>query len=463
MSEIFEQVLDKIKKDTKHSGTIFVEDNEDYRGFSDLLTDNHLKYISDNLLSVISKIKEYIKYNENCCKTKQFKNGTDCYIDNIGYAIDDIILKKLQKNIKLSWKELCFVSSALDITSGEFTELNINEKINCLLIATDSTLDKTNAIYNSYLINTIIPLDEKTKPIYKHLLYNETEYSHAMIEGIYVYRTVKNPKFDSDVGYRIFTKLWAKKVGVMSHCITGEFEQSLDGLPEYEKNLHKFIRNYISNLHNFINHPEIEIITKSYYNNEQRVKRGQTKIPTKCYVNITGKLKKYIDETTANNEKAWELGHKFWVRGHWMEFRDECYKNMKGKKKWVLPYIKGKGELINKEYYIGEKEQCWENQKRMIKLIQSIFPGNKVEKNNRTTLDGLEIDCYLPELKLGFEYNGKQHYEWIEVFHKTKEDFELQVKRDIEKNQRALEKGIKIITIRYNEPLTEDLIKSKLL
>jgi hypothetical protein len=219
----------------------------------------------------------------------------------------------------------------------------------------------------------------------------------------------------------------------------------------------KQIRDYVNNILDFINHPEIEyIVSESHSRNDLRVRRGQIPLPSKYNIILKEKFKRYISETISNNEKAWELGHKFWVRGHWMEFRNECYKNMQGKKKWILPYIKGKGELIKKDYYIGEKEQCWENQKRMIKLVQELFPDKKIIKNDRTTLEGLEIDCYLPELKLGFEYNGQQHYEHIEVFHKTKEDFEAQKERDVEKNKRAIEKGIKLITIKYDEPLTQE-------
>ena len=145
-----------------------------------------------------------------------------------------------------------------------------------------------------------------------------------------------------------------------------------------------------------------------------------------------------------------------------MNFTSERYVNMKGKKKWVLPYIKGRGELISKDYYLGEKERQWEHEKRMKKIIQSIFPDKELKNNNRTELNGLEIDCYIPELKLGFEYNGEQHYNHVEIFHKTIKDFEAQKERDIKKNELAKEKGIRLITIRYDELLTEKLILSKI-
>ncbi len=225
----------------------------------------------------------------------------------------------------------------------------------------------------------------------------------------------------------------------------------------------KVLSNITINFLNLINHQEVELVNKSMkLLRDARVKKGRLGIPDSVEINLTGKLKRYISNTAEQNEKAWELGYRFWVRGHWMEFRSDRYKNMQGKKVWVLPYIKGKGELVKKDYYIGEKEQCWENEKRMIEIITSLYPNEKIEKHNRTVLDGLEIDCYIPSLKLGFEYNGLQHYEHVKIFNKTVKDFEAQKERDIEKRRRAEKKQIKIITIRYDEEVTEETIQNKL-
>jgi len=98
----------------------------------------------------------------------------------------------------------------------------------------------------------------------------------------------------------------------------------------------------------------------------------------------------------------------------------------------------------------------------MIKIIRELYPEHEVKKHDRTTLNGLEIDCYVPALKLGFEYNGLQHYEQVKIFHKTIEEFEAQKSRDIEKMKRADAKGIKIIVVRYDEAVTKEVIQEKL-
>lgn len=45
-------------------------------------------------------------------------------------------------------------------------------------------------------------------------------------------------------------------------------------------------------------------------------------------------------------------------------------------------------------------------------------------------LQGLELDGYNDELKIAFEYDGKQHYKFVKRFHGTIEGLRMQQKRD---------------------------------
>lgn len=71
------------------------------------------------------------------------------------------------------------------------------------------------------------------------------------------------------------------------------------------------------------------------------------------------------------------------------------------------------------------------------------FLKNPITKNN------LELDCFSKELKLALEYNGKQHYEFVPKFHKTKTDFYNQKYRDEIKKRLCLENGIDLIEVPY--------------
>jgi hypothetical protein len=59
------------------------------------------------------------------------------------------------------------------------------------------------------------------------------------------------------------------------------------------------------------------------------------------------------------------------------------------------------------------------------------------------------IDFYLPEHNVFIEYNGKQHYEYVPYFHKSKEDFEKQRFRDNVVRDYCSQKEIILIEIPY--------------
>ena len=65
-------------------------------------------------------------------------------------------------------------------------------------------------------------------------------------------------------------------------------------------------------------------------------------------------------------------------------------------------------------------------------------------------LEGLELDGYNKDLNIAFEYNGIQHYEYNEHFHRgDPELFEKQKERDLKKYAICAERGIDLIIIPY--------------
>ncbi len=76
----------------------------------------------------------------------------------------------------------------------------------------------------------------------------------------------------------------------------------------------------------------------------------------------------------------------------------------------------------------------------------------------------LELDGYCPELAMGFEYHGYQHYRYPNHFHRSREQFEQQLRRDNYKREACERAGVYLITIDYNVPHTRipDFIKGLL-
>ena len=98
----------------------------------------------------------------------------------------------------------------------------------------------------------------------------------------------------------------------------------------------------------------------------------------------------------------------------------------------------------------------------MFRIVEDIFENYECERHCRPNfLEGLEIDIYIPELKLGFEYNGIQHYKPVEHWG-GEESLKKQQARDKRKQQLCDQNDVKLIIIKYDEQLSKDLILSKI-
>ena len=88
------------------------------------------------------------------------------------------------------------------------------------------------------------------------------------------------------------------------------------------------------------------------------------------------------------------------------------------------------------ELYHFPKQQ---EQRRLKNIIESW--GIDVEYNNRSVISPLEIDLYIPELKLGIEYNGSVWHSEMRL------DRDLARTKHVNKTKTARDKGIRIIHI----------------
>jgi hypothetical protein len=93
-------------------------------------------------------------------------------------------------------------------------------------------------------------------------------------------------------------------------------------------------------------------------------------------------------------------------------------------------------------------------EKELFEYIQSLLPGVEVEENNRTILNGKEIDVYIPSLKLGFEMDGL-------IWHSDK--FDTDKDYHLNKTELALEKDITLVHIFEDEWLLKnEICKSRI-
>jgi len=105
----------------------------------------------------------------------------------------------------------------------------------------------------------------------------------------------------------------------------------------------------------------------------------------------------------------------------------------------------------------GSKTSTWKREELCRKILEDYFddyfPSVRPKfLSNPETGRPLELDGYNARLNLAFEHGGKQHYVYPNYYHKTKEEFEKQVKRDKWKYQRCKELGIHVLVISYEVP-----------
>lgn len=117
-----------------------------------------------------------------------------------------------------------------------------------------------------------------------------------------------------------------------------------------KKKTRNFLYKFFLSFLNFMNHPEVEytIHNRSAKSMQRRILKGLPVIPSTCSITVTGKIKQYLD--TIEGSGNLHLSHKYWVRGHFRRLAAERYKVKKTM--WIFPHIRGKGNLIEKEYIL---------------------------------------------------------------------------------------------------------------
>jgi len=197
-----------------------------------------------------------------------------------------------------------------------------------------------------------------------------------------------------------------------------------------------------------------------YEEHKDRIKENYNKIKDNPKFKLKNKTKsrKHYEEHKENYEFKLEMKArcKKWREenpNYNIEYHQKIIKEENKRRKKLGLALVGEG-------YTSEME--------LLVYVHSLFGNYDILTHHRKPLidwkpKGLELDIYIPELKLAFEYMGEQHYNFHKFFHNgNEEEFVTQQYRDRCKKRICKLKGIALIKIKYDEKLSESLILSKL-
>lgn len=104
----------------------------------------------------------------------------------------------------------------------------------------------------------------------------------------------------------------------------------------------------------------------------------------------------------------------------------------------------------------------------MFKALDEILPGQYYIRNGYYSFlmspknRPMQYDIYYPDLKLAFEYMGKQHYYYNSYFFRDEKQFKYLQKCDRLKKKLSKELGITLIVIDYKKKITPEYIVKRI-
>jgi len=115
--------------------------------------------------------------------------------------------------------------------------------------------------------------------------------------------------------------------------------------------------------------------------------------------------------------------------------------------------------MVRTEFGFKKVGEGWVSETLLYNLIVQLYPNHTIIRHHRPDwLGRLELDIYLPEMRLAFEYQGQQHFHAIKAWGGERALLDLQA-RDRVKAEICSQNGIALVAIDYTEPLTEGYLR----
>lgn len=100
-------------------------------------------------------------------------------------------------------------------------------------------------------------------------------------------------------------------------------------------------------------------------------------------------------------------------------------------------------------------------ERALYKILTELFGDNKIYRYLRPWwLHGLELDFFVPNESLAFEFDGQQHFKEVPHFHREDGSFARQQSRDAEKERLCKQQAVRLIRIKYDDNISLESIRS---
>lgn len=122
-------------------------------------------------------------------------------------------------------------------------------------------------------------------------------------------------------------------------------------------------------------------------------------------------------------------------------------------------YSKAVENSVREEFGYPKIGEHWISETILYHIVESLYPNVDILRHHRPKwLNNLELDIYIPNKKLAFEYQGIQHFKAVDHWG-GQQQLEKQQQHDRVKKQICQELGIKLICINYYDELTTENIE----
>jgi len=124
------------------------------------------------------------------------------------------------------------------------------------------------------------------------------------------------------------------------------------------------------------------------------------------------------------------------------------------------------GNLIENEtrrdFGVRSVGEGWISESILFQIVARQFEGHECKRHFRPSwLGGLELDIFIPEENIAFEYQGQQHFFPVEHWGAEKALDALRI-RDARKVEFCREHGVFLVAFDFTEPLTEQHVQERM-